>query len=158
MPDERPPAGRRRLLLIVAAALCVIGVIVGTTIYLQSRAPTRSVANLCSRLGDARNLDRSLTSLDPSTLKPQVAALTRAERVAPNDISPAMHTLATFVGSVLADVDASGEDRRAAFADALDSRSEQIDSVSAAGTAVSTWAAANCAIDLGGPGTTTAGR
>lgn len=158
MPDEAPERGRRRLVIVIVLGGVIVLGVVAATFVMQSREPKRSVATLCAQLDDARDLDRSLTSLDPTTLRPQVAALHRAVTMAPNDIEPSVATLSSFVTQVLDAVDAADGDRRTAFAEALDARADQVDAVAAAGRAVTAWASTNCGIELGRLAVTTTTR
>jgi len=139
------------VVVVVVAALVVGGVLV-----VRSRQEERSVEGLCAELSAAQDLDRSLLTLDPATLKPQVAALRRAARVAPSDVEPAVSTLARFVAEVADDAEDTTGDPNEALADALAARQDRVDAVTAAGTEVQAWAAANCGLHLGGEDDATA--
>jgi hypothetical protein len=105
------------------------------------------------QLDQAKNLDSALTSLDPATLTPQVQALRAAVPVAPKEIAAQISTLSLFIGSLLNEVDAAAApDRRQVLSDALAQRQDEVDTVTAAGRAVQTWAADNCNLDLGRSG------
>jgi hypothetical protein len=141
---------RRRLLVVTVLAVVIIAGVVGSTMIKHSGQPVRSVAATCSRLTDAKDLDRSLTSLDPATLRERFGALHDAVRTAPTDIEPQIATLSAFVSELIDDVDrAASADRRVALADALSARADQIDSITDAGAEVQVWAATNCQIELG---------
>ncbi len=136
--------------MVLAAGVLIIAAVVGGTLLKQSGEPVRSVSALCTQLDEAKNLDNALTSLDPTTLAPQVRALKEAAPVAPKEIEPQVSSLSKFVGSLLQEVDAAPpSDRRKVLADALARRQEEIDGITAAGRAVQDWAAQNCNLDLG---------
>jgi hypothetical protein len=150
--DRTTSSPRRRLLIIsVLGALIIAGVIIAT-ITLRGRGPVRSVASTCEHLAVAKDLDRSLTSLDEVTLRDRLGALDAAAGTAPAEIRPPIVTLAKFVKGLVDEVDRSaGSDRRHALADALAARADQIDDITAAGAALQTWASSNCGIELGDP-------
>ncbi|MBU6329979.1 MAG: hypothetical protein KGR18_08525 [Acidobacteria bacterium] len=151
MADQPDRGARRRLIIVAAVGLLIVGVVVVGTVIALSREPVRSVAGTCAALEQAKDLDRALASLDPATLSERLGALQRAARAAPGDIAPQISEIATSVANLVDDVDrAGGTDRRAALADALERRADEIDSLSAAGAQLQTWAATNCQIDLGG--------
>jgi hypothetical protein len=139
----------------VVAVVVVVAVAIGVVLFVRSRQVTRSAEALCEQLTAAQDLDQSLTTLDPATLDPQVTALRRAAQVAPADIAPSVDTLADFVGQLAGAVDDAGGDPTQALTAALEARQDRVDAVTAAGTAVQGWAAANCGLDLGRTGTTT---
>ncbi|MSW45960.1 MAG: hypothetical protein F2837_08525 [Actinobacteria bacterium] len=150
MPDAPDTNSRRRLIMVVAVGVLLIAAVVGGTLLKQSGEPVRSVAALCAQLDQAKNLDNALTSLDPTTLAPQVRALKAAAPVAPKEIETQVSTLSEFVGSLLQEVDAAAPaDRRKVLADSLARREAEIDGITAAGQAVQDWAAQNCNLDLG---------
>ena len=124
---------------------------------IRSREPLRSVATVCADLEQAKDLDRSLTSLDPSTLEQRLGSLRAAVRTAPSDIEPQIAALAAFVSTIVDEVDAAPTaDRREALAEALASREAEVDAITAAGDVVEIWTAENCGIELGGATTTVA--
>ena len=146
-PDN---GSRRRLIIVLAAGVLVICAVVAGTLVKRSGEPVRSAASLCVQLDQAKNLDSALTSLDPTTLTPQVQALRTAVPVAPKEIATEISTLSQFIGSLLTDVDeAEVRDRRQALSDALARRKDEIDTVTDAGRAVQRWATDNCGLDLG---------
>ena len=146
---------RRRLFIVIAIAVIIIGGVVAATIVSHSREPVRSIAGTCGHLAAAKDLDRSLTSLDPDTLRERLRALDAAVTTAPADIEPQITALDRFVNDLLAQVDqAASQDRRTALADALAARADQIDAITSAGGSVQSWAAANCGIELGDATTT----
>ena len=147
---------RRRLRRGVAVVLAVVvAVAVGAVLFVRSRQVERSTEALCAQLTTAQDLDQSFTTLDPATLDPQVTALRKAAEVAPSDIAPSVDTLADFVGELAGAVEDAGGDPTEALTAALEARQDRVDAVTAAGTAVQGWAAANCGLDLGRTGTTT---
>ena len=149
-PDN---GSRRRLIIVLAAGVLVICAVVAGTLVKRSGEPVRSAAALCGQLDQAKNLDSALTSLDPTTLTPQVEALRAAVPVAPKEIATEISTLSQFIGSLLPEVDeAEVRDRRQALSDALARRKDEIDTVTAAGRAVQRWATDNCGLDLGRSG------
>lgn len=165
VPLQRPPTNaepvapgpdngsRRRLIIVLAAGVLVICAVVAGTLVKRSGEPERSAAALCVQLDQAKNLDSALTSLDPATLTPQVQALRAAVPVAPKEIAAQISTLSLFIGSLLNEVDAAAvPDRRQVLSDALAQRQDEVDTVTAAGRAVQTWAADNCNLDLGRSG------
>ena len=133
----------------VVLGLIAVGVAVATIV--RSRQQERSAPALCERLSQAQDLDASLTTLDPATLAPQVQSLDRAKAVAPADVRASVVTLADFVSGIADEVEGADGDRRAALADALASRQDQVDAVGTAGREVQMWARDNCGISLGGP-------
>lgn len=139
--------------MILVVAVVVIAVAVGAVLFVRARQVERSTEALCTELTAADGLDESLTTLDPTTLEPQVAALEKASDVAPTEIAPAVRTLADYVGGVATDIEGA-PDPQAALTEALAARQDQVDAVTAAGTQVQQWAEVNCAIDLTGPGAT----
>ena len=148
--DEPTRGSRRRLMLIIAIGTLVLAAVIVATLITRSNEPVRSVAGTCDHLAAAKDLDRSLTSLDPATLGSRLTALEQASSTAPSDIAPQITALSTFVSGLQEQIDRLGvSDRRAALADALAERADQIDAITAAGTAVQTWASTNCAIQLG---------
>jgi biopolymer transport protein ExbB/TolQ len=148
----RAPRRRlRRIALVVVVLLVVAAVVVAIVAVVRSRQVERSAPALCEQLAEAQDLDQSLTTLDPATLDPQVAALEQAARVAPEEISDAVGTLADYVSEVADQVDQADGDRRQALADALAARQQQVDAVAAAGAEVEAWAATNCGLTLSGP-------
>jgi hypothetical protein len=154
------PAGntsRRRLAIVVAIAALVVGGVVGATMLIRSREPQRSVAAVCADLEQAKDLDRALTSLDPSTLEQRLGSLRAAVRTAPSDIEPQIAALARFVSTIVDEVDAApATDRREALAEALAVRESEVDGITAAGDVVEIWTAENCGIELGGATTSVA--
>jgi hypothetical protein len=139
----------------VLAVVVVAAVAVGAVLFVRSRQVERSTEALCAELTAAQDLDQSFTTLDPTTLDPQVTALRKAAEVAPSDIAPSVDTLAEFVGELADAVDDAGGDPTEALTTALEARQDRVDAVTAAGSAVQAWAAANCGLDLGRTGTTT---
>lgn len=154
MADE-PRRRLRRGVAVVLALVVVAAVAVGAGLFVRSRQVERSTAALCEQLTAAQDLDQSFTTLDPTTLDPQVKALRQAAQVAPSDIAPSVDTLADFVGELAGAVDDAGGDPADALTAALEARQDRVDTVTAAGNAVQAWAAANCGLDLGRTGTTT---
>jgi hypothetical protein len=154
------PAGntsRRRLGIVVAVAALVVGGVVGATFLIRSREPQRSVAAVCADLEQAKDLDRALTSLDPSTLEQRLGSLRAAVRTAPSDIEPQIAALARFVSTIVDEVDAApATDRREALAEALAVHESEVDGITAAGDVVEIWTAENCGIELGGATTSVA--
>ena len=150
MADRRPRRRLRRGVVVALAAVAVLVVVVVVVLVLRARQTERSVEALCDELARAQDLEEALTALDPTTLDPQVAALRRARTVAPDDIRPAVTTLADYVSAVTATVSTAEGDRQAALADALAAHQDDVDAVTAAGTEVQAWAATNCGLSLGG--------
>jgi hypothetical protein len=152
--DASPRRLRRGVVvtLVVIVALVVVG---GAFLIVRARQVDRSVEALCEELVEAQDLDQSLTTLDPTTLDPQVSALRRAARVAPSDIEPSIVVVADFVGELADAVDSAEGDRDDALTLALEVRQDRVSGVTEAGTAVQTWAEANCGLTLVGPSTTT---
>jgi hypothetical protein len=145
------PPRRRRVLLLAGATAVVAGLVVVVVLVARARQVERSVPALCEQLALAQDLDQSLTTLDPSTLGPQVAALRRAARVAPTEIRDAVATVADYVAEIADEVDSTTDDRRQVLADALAARQEAVDVVAAAGADVDRWAQQNCGLTLSGP-------
>ncbi len=153
--DEPTGSSRRRLILVIAGGVLIIAGVVAATLIKHSSEPVRSVTGTCAQLSQAKDLDRSLASLDPATLRDRFTALENAVAIAPADIEPQIATLSVFISGLIGEIDrAPGPDRRAALADALAGRAEQIDSITAAGAAVQDWAATNCQLELGDASTT----
>jgi len=146
---DAPP--RRRRVLLLAGATAVVAGLVVVVVLARARQVERSVPALCEQLALAQDLDQSLTTLDPSTLGPQVAALRRAARVAPTEIRDAVATVADYVAEIADEVDSTTDDRRQVLADALAARQEAVDVVAAAGADVDRWAQQNCGLTLSGP-------
>ncbi|NCY16968.1 MAG: hypothetical protein EBX39_09390 [Actinobacteria bacterium] len=148
--DEPTRGSRRRLLLVVAIGAVIVAGIVAAAVFVQSGEPVRSVSATCERLAEAKDLDRSLTSLDPITLRDRLDSLEAAGSVAPAEIEPQIATLASFVRELVDQVDRQSQgDRRAALAAALSERADRIDAITAAGDMVQAWASSNCGIELG---------
>lgn len=154
------PAGstsRRRLAIVVSIAVVIVGGIVAVTFLIRSREPQRSVSAVCADLDQAKDLDRALTSLDPSTVEQRLGSLRAAVRTAPSEIEPQIAALAAFVSAIVDEVDAAPEaDRRNALAEALAARQADVDAITAAGDVVAIWTAENCGIELGGATTSIA--
>ncbi len=129
--------------MLVAVAGAVVAVVV------RVNQPQRSTTALCGELSDAQDLDQSFTTLDLTTLGPQVTSLERAARVAPDEIKNQVQLLADFVSRVADTVD-TAPDRETALVDALGAAQDEIDAVTAAGIDVQLWAADNCGLDLTG--------
>ena len=152
---DQPRRRLRRGVVVVLAVVVVAAVAVGAVLFVRSRQVERSAEALCDQITTAQDLDQSFTTLDPATLDPQVTALRKAARVSPSDIAPSVDALADFVGELAEAVDDAGGDPTEALTAALEARQDRVDAVTAAGTAVQGWAAANCGLDLGRTGTTT---
>jgi predicted PurR-regulated permease PerM len=152
---DQPRRRLKRGAAVVLAILVVAAVAVGAVLFVRSRQVTRSVEGLCTQLGAAQDLDQALTTLDPTTLEPQVQALSRAKAVAPDDIKASVVTLADFVASVTDTVSTADGDREQALVDALAARQTDVDAATAAGTAVQQWAQVNCGLSLAGTGSST---
>ena len=143
-------ASRRRLILVIAIGVVIIAGVVGATLVKRATETVRSTEALCRQLEQSQNLDSALTSLDPATLAPQARAFAEANDVAPKEIAAEVATVSEFVTAVLHEVDAAAPaDRRRAFADAIENRQSQIDSVSTAGRALERWASDRCGLTLG---------
>jgi len=157
MSETTDNNSRRRLILVVALAMVVVGVIIAVTIAIRSREPQRSVSAVCTDLEQAKDLDRALTSLDPATLEQRLGALRSAVKTAPEEIEPQIAALASFVSAIVDQInEAPTIDRSEALADALATRSAEVDAITAAGDVVEIWTAENCGIELGGATTTVA--
>lgn len=157
MTEPSGISSRRRLAIVVAIAAVIVGGILGATFLIRSREPQRSVAAVCADLEQAKDLDRALTSLDPSTLEQRLGSLRTAVRTAPSDIEPQISALAAFVSAIVDEVDeAPATDRREALADALAARQAEVDAITAAGDVLEIWTAENCGIELGGATTSLA--
>ena len=157
MSETTDNNSRRRLILVVALAMVIVGVVIGATIVIRSREPQRSVSAVCTDLEQAKDLDRALTSLDPATLEQRLGALRSAVKTAPAEIEPQIAALASFVSAIVDQVnDAPTTDRSEALADALATRSAEVDAITASGDVVEIWTAENCGFELGGATTTVA--
>lgn len=157
MTEPAVNTSRRRLAIVVAIAALIVGGILVATFLIRSREPQRSVAAVCANLEQAKDLDRALTSLDPSTLEQRLGSLRAAVRTAPSDIEPQIAALAAFVSTIVDEVDeAPATDRREALAEALAARQAEVDAITAAGDVVEIWTAQNCGIELGGATTSVA--
>jgi hypothetical protein len=141
--------------VVLVAVLAVATFVTGGILFIRSRQVERSVEGLCTQLTAAQDLDEALTTLDPATLEPQVQALTKAKAVAPDDIEASVATLADFVSGVTETVTTAQGDREQALAQALEARQTDVDTATAAGTAVQQWASVNCGLSLAGTGTPT---
>lgn len=151
MTETPASNSHRRLAIVVAIALVIVGSIIVATLVIRSREPQRSVSAVCADLEQARDLDRALTSLDPSTLSQRLGSLRAAARTAPPDIEPQISALAAFVSAIVDQVDAAPDaDRRDALVAALAERAADVDAITAAGDVVEIWTAENCGIELGG--------
>jgi hypothetical protein len=130
---------RRVVIAVLVVAVLAIG---GAAAYvLVLRPPERSVEAFCSELGEARELDASLASLDAERISADLAALRRAAEVAPPEIAP---DVGVVIG--LAEALAAAPD---AMAETLRQREADLPAVTAAGTAIEAYAEANCGLDLG---------
>jgi hypothetical protein len=145
------PRRLKRGVLVGAVAVLVVVVVAAVVVVVQMRRVDRSTDALCARLTEAQDLDQSFTTLDPATLEPQLAALERAEEVAPAEIQVQVTTLADFVDEIATQVAEATIDRDDALSSALGARQDQIDAVTAAGQAVQAWAQLNCGLTLTGP-------
>lgn len=155
---DQPRRRLKRGAVILVAVLAVAAIAVGAVLFVRARRVERSVEGLCTELTAAQDLDQALTTLDPATLEPQVQALTKAKAVAPDDIKASVETLADFVAGVTQTVSTATGDRQIALADALEARQDEVDTATAAGTAVQQWASVNCGLSLAGTGATTPGE
>lgn len=157
MTEPSDNGTRRRLVIILTVAMVVVGSIVAATFVIRSREPQRSVSAVCADLEQAKDLDRALTSLDPATLEQRLGALRSAVKTAPAEIEPQIAALASFVSAIVNQInDAPASERSEALADALATRSAEVDAITAAGDVVEIWTAENCGIELGGATTTVA--
>ena len=145
MSRRRP---RRRSLLIIAFGLVFVGLAGAAAWILIERPEPRSAEGLCEQLAQTSALSQSIVTLDPTTLGPQVAQLHRAAAIAPADIQAQMTVLATFVDEIAEVVRASPTDKKAALTTALADRQDRVDSVTASGQAVESWALTNCGAPL----------
>ncbi|HEY6530802.1 MAG TPA: hypothetical protein VIY72_00765 [Acidimicrobiales bacterium] len=150
MPGDEPRRLKRGV-LVAAVVVLVVVVVAVVVVVVRVRTVERSAEALCERLTEAQDLDQSLTTLDPATLDPQLAALERAKEVAPEDIQAQITALADFVDGVANEVEGATGDPDDALSAALAERQDQIDAVTAAGQAVQAWAQANCGLSLTGP-------
>ena len=149
-----PPRRLRRGVVVVLVVVALVVVVGGAVLVVRARQVDRSVEALCEELTEAQDLDQSLTTLDPTTLEPQVRALQRAQQVAPSDIEPSVAVLARFVDELADEVDRSEGDRSDALTAALEARQDRVDEVTVAGTTVQAWAQANCGLSRVGAATT----
>lgn len=138
--------GARRAL--VAIAVAATTAVIGTTAIAACSGPTRSVEALCTELEAAKDLDRNLATLDPSTYDPQLAALRKATQVAPDDIRSQVSTVSDLAAALAKAIENASGDKRAALEEALRAHQGDDPQVTAAGKDVQAWARANCGLEL----------
>lgn len=132
------------LLVAVVAALAVVGVMIAACE--RSREP--SIEGFCREIEGAAELDESLASFDPDALAPDVAALRRAARVAPDDIAPPVDTILRLTTELEKTIETARTDQAAALEATLRERADELAAVTDAGRAVEDYTRANCGIEL----------
>lgn len=130
--------------------LATVGLLMlsGSGLAACSDEPERSTPASCAQLALAAGLDEALATADATALDTRSAALRQAVKVAPSDIQPAVAAISANVDALLATIGTATGDRRAALTEALRARESEADALTAAGTAVAAWTAANCGLDL----------
>lgn len=151
-------ASLRRPSLIAWAFLAVIvisAVGYGVYRYVSTQPVERSAAKLCEELAKAQSLDQAIVTLDPTILGPEVSALEQAAKVAPSEIKAPITALAAFVAELAEEVRATNVAKKDALVEALASRQDRIDEITADGQAVEAWSITNCSLPLRASSTST---
>jgi len=138
------PFVRWPLFIGAVAALAVIGTAMATL----QRPVEPSIEGYCRAITGAEELDESLASLDPTTLDAPVAALRKANAVAPAEIAPQVATLVQLTTELQTTIDTSRTDRAEALQATLREHASQLDAVSDAGRDVERYTREHCAIEL----------
>jgi hypothetical protein len=138
---------RVRIITAAVAATAVAGAVVAVASG-SERDPERSVEAYCSALEEARDLDQSFATLDAERLGPEVDALRRATKVAPEEIAPDLETILVLTMSLQETIATSPTDKGAALEEALRAHAEQLAAVDAAGQRVQVYSQTHCGIEL----------
>jgi hypothetical protein len=132
------------LLIAAIAVLATIGALIAAC----ERSPERSIQSFCRDIASAEGLDESLATLDPETLAPDVAALRKAARVAPPEVSPQVETLVSLTTVLQRTIETARTDQAAALEQTLREHAADVASVTLAGREVETYTRDNCGLEL----------
>jgi len=118
-----------------------------------SSEPERSVANYCSQVDALATLDADLASGDPVKIQARAADLRLLQQVAPSEIEPSV-TILLGVTDDFARTAGTATDRSAVADEVFRGRSDDIESIEAAGNELVGYTESKCQIALDGGGST----
>lgn len=140
------PRWRLRIVSAVVAAIAVAGAVVAVAC---ERPPERSLEAFCAAMTDAQDLDDTLATLDAEQLGPDVDALRRAARVAPEEIAPDVESVLALTQVLQETIATSPTGKADALEQALRDHAAELVAVDAAGQRLEAYTSTNCAIPLG---------
>jgi hypothetical protein len=133
---------------VVTGLVALVAVIGAVVVVSSHRSSARSVGAFCEQIGEARELDEALATLDADEIEPGLGALRRAARVAPDDIAPDVETVLELTTTIQRTVGTATVDKSEALQQALHGQSDDLSDVQRAGRSLQQYTNHTCGLEL----------